>query len=93
MRREQVLKICLNHNLINDIEYIKKDDRSWLFHAADYSEGELVHEQYCLRFKSAEVAEEFISAIKTALENSNSDKQGKYKLCHHCNVLRCLYAF
>lgn len=76
MRREQVLKICLNHNLTNDIEYVKKDDKSWLFHAADYSEGELVHDKYCLRFKSPEVAEQFRNAVQNALQDATS-KQGK----------------
>lgn len=73
MRREQVLKICLNHNLTNDIDYIKKDDKSWLFHAADYSEGEINHEQFCLRFKSPEVASEFKLAIKKALDKNEDD--------------------
>ncbi|KAJ8924619.1 hypothetical protein NQ315_000769 [Exocentrus adspersus] len=70
MRREQVLKICLNHHLTKDTEYILKDEKSWLFHAADFSEGELAHEQFCLRFKNAEVAQEFKQAVTDAVNNS-----------------------
>lgn len=88
MRREQVLKICLNHILTNSIEYIKKDDRSWLFHAADYSEGEIAHEQYCLRFKTAEMAQEFKVAVNNAIQNSATSEQGKcsysVKRSHTC---------
>lgn len=67
MRREQVLKICLNHWLTNDIEYLPKDEKTWLFHAADFSESELIPDQFCLRFKSAETAQEFKKAVDDAL--------------------------
>lgn len=74
MRREQILKICLNHVLSNAIEYIKKDEKSWLFHAADYSEGEILHEQFCLRFKFPEVAQQFKQAVADALSNIKDGK-------------------
>lgn len=67
MRREQVLKICLNHWLTKDIEYLPKDEKTWLFHAADFSEGELSRDQFCLRFKDAEVAQAFKKCIDDAL--------------------------
>lgn len=73
MRREQVHKICLNHVLTRDIVYNKKDDKTWLFAAADFSEGEIDHCSFCLRFKTAEVAEEFMKAINDALKRTGSD--------------------
>lgn len=72
MRREQVMKICLNHVLNKDIEYRPKDEKTWLFHAADYSEGELSRDQFCLRFKTAEVAVEFKKAVDDAVGRSVS---------------------
>ncbi|XP_048524432.1 E3 SUMO-protein ligase RanBP2 isoform X2 [Dendroctonus ponderosae] len=75
MRREKVLKICLNHAVPKDMEYMPKDDdRTWQFHAADFSEGEISHDQFCLRFKNAEVAQEFKKAINDALESLNSSQ-------------------
>lgn len=66
MRREQVLKICLNHALTVDIIYTPKEDKSWMFAANDFSEGELSLQQFCLRFKNKEIATEFRQAIDSA---------------------------
>lgn len=66
MRREQVLKICLNHALTNDIKYSEKDDRTWLFSSADYSDGEIKYHQFCIRFKNAEIAKQFMDVVNKA---------------------------
>ncbi|GBP59673.1 E3 SUMO-protein ligase RanBP2 [Eumeta japonica] len=68
MRREQVLKICLNHALTNEITYVPKDQKTWLFTANDFSETVLTLQQFCLRFQTKEIAEEFKNAISNALE-------------------------
>ncbi|XP_052888424.1 E3 SUMO-protein ligase RanBP2 [Anopheles moucheti] len=67
MRREQVLKICLNHALTEDICYTKKDDKSWQFVANDFSEGNFEIMNFCLRFKSSDIAQEFRDAITDSL--------------------------
>lgn len=67
MRREQVLKICLNHALTDDICYTLKDDKSWQFVANDFSEGTFEIMNFCLRFKSSDIAQEFRDAITDAL--------------------------
>ncbi|XP_031356003.1 E3 SUMO-protein ligase RanBP2-like isoform X2 [Photinus pyralis] len=72
MRREQVLKICLNHVLTAEIEYLAKDDKTWLFSAPDFSEGEINHWQFCVRFKSSDIAREFKSAVDDALKRTHS---------------------
>ncbi|XP_059049050.1 E3 SUMO-protein ligase RanBP2 [Achroia grisella] len=74
MRREQVLKICLNHVLSPDITYTPKDDKTWLFAANDFSEGELSLQQFCLRFKTNEIAIEFKAAIDEAREGKLINK-------------------
>ncbi|KAG5883507.1 hypothetical protein JTB14_013934 [Gonioctena quinquepunctata] len=77
MRREQVHKICLNHILTKDIEYLPKDEKSWLFAAADFSEGEIAHEQFCVRFKTADIAQEFKKAISDAVQGPAAGDQAK----------------
>lgn len=70
MRREQVFKICLNHVLNAEVVYKPKDEKSLLFAAHDFSEGESVLERFTLRFKNQEVAQEFSSAVKNALNGT-----------------------
>lgn len=67
MRRDQVLKICLNHALTANIDYTKKEDKAWFFVAPDFSEGEVSYDNFCLRFKTAEIADEFKVAVDKAL--------------------------
>lgn len=69
--------------LSKEIEYVRKDERSLLFAAADYSEGELVREQFCLRFKNADIANNFLQAVNDALQgttiaNKSIGKSKKY---------------
>lgn len=66
MRREPILKICLNHYLTDDIEYIPKDEKTWLFSACDFSTGEICPQQFCIRFVNKSVAGEFKAAIENA---------------------------
>ncbi|KAJ6635177.1 E3 SUMO-protein ligase RanBP2 [Pseudolycoriella hygida] len=74
MRREQILKICLNHVLNDEVEYKVKDDKSWHFIVNDFSEGEVELMQFCLRFKTPEIAQEFRQAVRDAL-NGNADTE------------------
>lgn len=67
MRREKVLKICLNHALTGEIIYKPKDEKSWLFVVHDFSEGESVLERFALRFKNAEIAKAFHKAVTDSL--------------------------
>lgn len=73
MRREQVLKICLNHVLDESVEYKVKDNKSWLFVANDFSEGVLELMQFSLRFKTPEIATEFKEAVDAARGGSESE--------------------
>ncbi|KAI9579081.1 E3 SUMO-protein ligase RanBP2 [Glossina fuscipes] len=70
MRRDQVLKICLNHALSEDLEYKRKDDKSWLFAVNDFSEETMELQKFSLRFKSKKIAEGFVEAVKKALDGS-----------------------
>lgn len=70
MRREQIQKICLNHVLVPEIEYKMKDDKSWQFAVGDFSEGVLEMDNFCIRFKTDEIALDFKMAIDGALNGS-----------------------
>ncbi|XP_028175103.1 E3 SUMO-protein ligase RanBP2-like [Ostrinia furnacalis] len=71
MRREQVHKICLNHALTAEIIYKPKDEKTWLFTANDFSEGELKLQNFCLRFKNNDVATQFKDAADKARGGSS----------------------
>lgn len=75
MRRDQVLKLCLNHIILPDMEFTPKDDKTWLWYAADYSEGDISHENFACRFKTAEIAHEFKLAIDNARESKETPSE------------------
>lgn len=73
MRREQVLKLCLNHFLTPEIDYRKKDDKSFHFAVNDFSEEKLEALNLCVRFKTAEIATEFKNAIDRVLQKEKEE--------------------
>ncbi|KAJ8686803.1 hypothetical protein QAD02_022597 [Eretmocerus hayati] len=74
MRRDQILKLCLNHAVSSSVEITSKDDKTWMWSAGDYSEGEVEYMQFACRFKSPEVANEFKKAVDDACKSeSNSE--------------------
>ncbi|XP_029672803.1 E3 SUMO-protein ligase RanBP2 [Formica exsecta] len=74
MRREHVLKLCLNHLLSDEIEFTRKDEKTWMWAAADYSDGEIEHMKLACRFKTSEIATDFKKAIDDARENVISNE-------------------
>ena len=75
MRRDQILKLCLNHAVTSDLEVSAKDDKTWMWSAADYSEGEIEYSQFACRFKTPEVAGEFKAAIERAQKDEDSSTE------------------
>ena len=62
MRREQIKKLCANHNINSGMELKPNvgSDRSWVWYTpADYAEGEARPEKLAIKLKSAEIAEKF----------------------------------
>lgn len=76
MRREHVHKVCLNHAITPEISYTVKTDKSWQFAAADFSEGDIEYLQFCLRFRTAEIALEFKAAIDDVIGRISGDGSG-----------------
>ena len=82
MRRDQIFKICLNHGLTSDIKFLRKDDRSWLWAAKDFSEGEGTTATFVLRFRDVEIAEGFMKAVEKSLVFLSMHHLMKWCLIH-----------
>lgn len=76
MRRDQILRLCLNFFLSSEIEFKRKDDQSWTFGANDFSEGNFEATYFAIRFKNKEIAEGFRKAISDALDGKSSATNG-----------------
>ena len=83
MRREQVHKLCANHNIITEMELkpFEKSNKTWAwFTQADISDGEAKAGQFCARFKTSEMAADFklcfdkCRAISSSKVTSNDEQ-------------------
>lgn len=61
MRQEKTMKVIANHVLDPRIHLEPNvgSDKSWVWSAFDFAEGELVETVFALRFANAEVAQDF----------------------------------
>ena len=62
MRRDQVLKLCANHQITTDMNLQPNagSDRSWVWSThADFSEGKCKAERLAVRFKNEDIARQF----------------------------------
>ncbi|XP_076639687.1 E3 SUMO-protein ligase RanBP2 isoform X2 [Colletes latitarsis] len=66
MRREQILKLCLNHFILPTMEIKPRDEKTWIWTAADYSEGEIRHTLFACRFKNSDIANNFKKVMDDA---------------------------
>ncbi|KAL3696370.1 hypothetical protein R1sor_010446 [Riccia sorocarpa] len=75
MRQSRTLKICANHLVLpaTTLQEHAGSDKTWVWHASDYSDGELKEELFCIRFGSIESAQKF----KTAFEEAQDKMRGK----------------
>ncbi|VDH96873.1 E3 SUMO-protein ligase RanBP2 [Mytilus galloprovincialis] len=66
MRREQVLKVCANHFLTQEMNLspIQSSKKSWCWNAQDFSEGEITIEKLAVRFKDEDLAVKFKSIFE-----------------------------
>ncbi|XP_059169513.1 E3 SUMO-protein ligase RanBP2-like [Physella acuta] len=79
MRRDQVLKICCNHKIEPALSLqpmAKSDGKAWVWYVLDFSEdgddGKM--EQLALRFRNAEIANEFKKVFEQCRDNSNTNQ-------------------
>ena len=78
MRREQILKICLNHLVTPELELKPMNGANgcaWVWHADDFADGSSKHEQFAIRFKTAVDAEEFKTVFDGGKEGGEEESE------------------
>lgn len=69
MRREQVLKICANHQIIPGLKLQPRPKPTeYLWAAPDFADGEQRNEQFVIRFKTKELADSFREVFEEGLQ-------------------------
>ncbi|KAH7862786.1 hypothetical protein Vadar_009563 [Vaccinium darrowii] len=85
MRQSKTLKICANHLVgptMSVQEYLR-NDKACIWHAADFSDGELKDEFFCMRFGSIDGKAKFAITKDQTLHL----KEGKDHTVHHFDYL------
>ena len=94
MRRDQVLKLCANHQITSDMSLQPNagSDRSWVWSThADFSEGECKAERLAVRFKNEEIAGNFkekFEKCQEMLKNQASLKPPVQKETVHAEAVK-----
>ena len=76
MRREQIKKLCANHNITAGMELKPNvgSDRSWVWYtSADYADGEAKPEKLAIKFKNSEMAQKFKKVFDDLIEPLSSE--------------------
>ncbi|KAF8051305.1 hypothetical protein N665_1747s0002 [Sinapis alba] len=71
MRQSKTLKICANHLVTSgmSVQEHAGNDKSCVWHARDFSDGELKDELFCIRFASVENCKAFMEKFKEVAES------------------------
>jgi len=77
MRREQVLKLCANHQITSQMELKphQGSENAYVWSAMDFAEGEARHETLCIRFKSSDTAKRFVTQFNDAKKANANGQQ------------------
>lgn len=79
MIREPGEVVCLHHYLDDEVEFVEHDQYSWIWNAADFSEGEIVNEKFRLTFNSRDSAAAFKAAVDSVLVSVKFSLSGKIR--------------
>ncbi|CAF1511694.1 unnamed protein product [Didymodactylos carnosus] len=68
MRREQVLKVCANHQISSTMEMKSHhaSDNAYVWNCLDYADNSTKQETFCVKFKTSAQAKQFNSAFNDA---------------------------
>lgn len=79
MRQSKTLKICANHLVLPtmSVQEHAGNDKSCVWHAADYADGELKDELFCIRFGSVENCKTFMEMVQEVAESQNKKVENK----------------
>ncbi|PNT30841.1 hypothetical protein POPTR_006G102400v4 [Populus trichocarpa] len=78
-RQSKTLKICANHLVLPTINVQEHhgNDKSCLWHAADFADGELKDELFCIRFPSVENCKTFKETVEEVAESQGKKEESK----------------
>ncbi|GKV01322.1 hypothetical protein SLEP1_g13881 [Rubroshorea leprosula] len=76
MRQSKTLKICANHLVLPTmtVQEHAGNDKSCVWHATDFADGELKDELFCIRFGSVENCKTFMETFQEVAESAESQK-------------------
>ncbi|GMH11984.1 hypothetical protein Nepgr_013825 [Nepenthes gracilis] len=79
MRQSKTLKICANHLVLPNMSVQEHagNDKSCVWHASDYADGELKDELFCIRFASVENCKTFIDMFQEVVESQKKQEENK----------------
>ncbi|KAE8655284.1 Ran-binding protein 1-like protein b [Hibiscus syriacus] len=79
MRQSKTLKICANHLVLPTmtVQEHAGNDKSCLWHASDFSDGELKDELFCIRFASVENCKTFMEIFQEVAESQKSKEENE----------------
>lgn len=79
MRQSKTLKICANHLIIAGMAVHEHagNEKSCVWHASDYADGELKEEMFCIRFASIENCKSFMEMFQEVAESQKKQEENK----------------
>uniref|UniRef100_A0A2N9I265 RanBD1 domain-containing protein n=1 Tax=Fagus sylvatica TaxID=28930 RepID=A0A2N9I265_FAGSY len=79
MRQSKTLKICANHLVIPTmtVQEHAGNDKSCVWHAADFADGELKNELFCIRFASLENCRTFMATVQEVAETQGKKEDNE----------------
>ncbi|KAK4582398.1 hypothetical protein RGQ29_025539 [Quercus rubra] len=79
MRQSKTLKICANHLVIPTmtVQEHAGNEKSCVWHATDFADGELKDELFCIRFASLENCRSFMETFQEVAESQGKKEDNK----------------
>ncbi|GLT80751.1 hypothetical protein SLA2020_521750 [Shorea laevis] len=79
MRQSKTLKICANHLVLStmSVQEHAGNDKSCVWHATDFADGELKDELFCIRFASVENCKTFMETFQEVVESQKNKEENK----------------
>ncbi|KAG6583353.1 Ran-binding protein 1-like c [Cucurbita argyrosperma subsp. argyrosperma] len=79
MRQSKTLKICANHLVLPSMSVQEHvgNDKSCVWHATDFADGELKDELFCIRFPSIENCKTFMETFQEVAESQKKKEENK----------------
>lgn len=69
MRRDQIFKLCCNMVITKELKFNKLNNVTYSFGGQDFSEEEMKPELLAIKFKTSELVQQFLEAVRNAQAN------------------------